>query len=77
MLLPVCYPTIRWCGGVLSLLWVCHFFVSLHGYGFLSGGKARGVKFCMRVGLLSGQVFFPLVNIGSRGVTGAAALLPG
>ena len=30
----------------------------------------------MHVGLLSGQVFSPLVKIGSRGVTGAAALLP-
>ena len=36
-----------------------HFFVCfLYGYGFLSGGKRyRGVKFCTRVGLLSGQVF--------------------
>jgi len=38
--------------------------------------KDRGVKFCMHVGQLSGQVFSPLVNFGSRGVTGAAALLP-
>jgi len=34
---------------------------------FSAAVKARAVKFCMRVGLLSGQV-----NIGSRGVTGAA-----
>jgi len=32
------------------------------------------MQFCMRVGQLSGQVFSPLVNIGLRGVTGAAAL---
>ena len=31
----------------------------------------------MHDGLLSGQVFSPLVKIGLRGVTGAAALLPG
>jgi len=43
---------------------------------FSAAKKARGVKFCMRVDLLSGQVFSPLVKIGSRGVTGAAALLP-
>jgi len=30
----------------------------LYGYGFLSGGKKdRGVKLCMLVRLLSGQVF--------------------
>ena len=30
----------------------------LYGCGFLSGGKSyRGVKFCVRVGILSGQVF--------------------
>jgi len=43
---------------------------------FSAVAKARGVKFCMRVGLLSGQVFFTLVKIGLRGVTGVAALLP-
>ena len=32
-------------------------FVCLYGYGFLSGGKDKGVKFCMRVRLLSRQVF--------------------
>ena len=42
---------------------------------FSAAEKARGVKFCMHVGLLSGQIFSPLVNIGSRGVT-EAALLP-
>ena len=44
---------------------------------FSAAEKARGVKFCMLVGLLSGHVFSPLVKIGSRGITGAAALLPG
>jgi len=36
--------------------------------------RARGVKFCVRVGLLSGHVFSPLGKFGSRGVTGAALL---
>jgi len=43
---------------------------------FSAAEKARGVKFCTCVGLLSGQVFSPLVKIGSREITGAAALLP-
>jgi len=55
-------------------LFVCRF---LCGYGFLSSEKCRGVKFCMHVGLLSGQVFSPLVNFGSQGVMAAAAILPG
>jgi len=33
---------------VFSLLCVC-LFVCLCGYGFLSGGKDRGMKFCMHV----------------------------
>ena len=45
-------------------------------YGFLGGGK-RGVKFCMRVGLLSGQVFSPFGELWLAEVTGAVALLPG
>jgi len=36
--------------------------------------KAGGMKFCMRVGLLFGQVFL-LVKIGWRGVTGAGITL--
>ena len=44
---------------------------------FSAAQKAKGVKFCICVGLLTGQVFSPLVKIGSRGVMGAAALLPG
>jgi len=41
--------------GILSLL--CVIFVCLYGYRFLRGTKSWGMKFCMRVGLLSGQVF--------------------
>ena len=37
---------------------------------FSATEKARGVKFCMRVGLLSGQVFSLSVKIGSRGSHG-------
>jgi len=39
------------------------FFVSLYGHGFLSGGKGSYMKFCMRVGLLSGQVFSPFAEL--------------
>ena len=39
-----------------------------------SAAEDRGVKFCMRVGLLSRSSPFS-VKIGSRGVTGAALLL--
>ena len=42
---------------------------------FSAAEKVRGVKLFMHVGLQSGQVFSPLVNIGSLGVTGAALLL--
>jgi len=55
-------------------VFVCLFFVCTVT-DFSAVEKARGVNFCMRVGLLSGQVSL-LVKIGSRGVTGAA-LLPG
>jgi len=41
---------------------------------FSAAEKAMGVKFRTLVGLLSRQVFSPLVKIGSRGVTGAALL---
>jgi len=34
---------------------------------FSAAEKARGVKFCMRVGLLSGQVFSPFGEIWPRG----------
>ena len=33
---------------------------------FSAAEKGRGVKFCMRVGLLSGQIFSLLVKFGSR-----------
>ena len=60
--------------GVLSLLgvihFVCLFFCTVTD--FSAAEKATGMKFCM-LDLLSGPVFSPLVNIGSRGVTGAAA----
>jgi len=36
-------------------LFVCF----LYGYAFLSDGKGRGMKFCIRVDLLSGLVFSP------------------
>jgi len=32
---------------------------------FSAAEKATGMKICMRFGLLSGQVFSPLVKIGS------------
>jgi len=51
---------------------VCHFFCMVTDFSVAE--TDRGVKVCMRVGLLSGQVFSPLVNFGSRGVTGAALL---
>ena len=57
------------------VFWFCLFLCMVTD--FLAAEKGRGVKFCMRVGLLSGQVFFPLVTFSSRGVRGAAALLPG
>jgi len=39
--------------------YLVYFVYFLYGYGFLSVEKARGVKFCMHIGLLSGQVFCP------------------
>jgi len=64
--------------GVFSLLCVCFLFVSSCTItDFSAAEQDRGVKFCMRVRLLSGLVFSPiLVNFGSRRVT-AAALLSG
>ena len=80
--LPFCYPTTRVYGGILSLLcvFVCHF-VFCHLVcrfvctvtDFSAAEKARAVKFCIHVGLLSGQVFYPFGDIGSRRVTRAAA----
>ena len=54
-----------------------HLFVFCTVMDFSAAEKGRGVKICTCVGLLSGQVFSPFVNFGSRGVTGAAALLLG
>jgi len=55
-----------------SFVFVCLFVFCffLYCYGFLSGEKARGMNFCMRVGLLSGQVFSPIGEhwlVGSHG----------
>ena len=66
------YPTIRYYGGILSLL--CVIFLYGYGYEFLSGGKRQRREILhacwptIRTGLL------PLVNFGSRGVKGAALL---
>jgi len=48
------YPTIWYCGGILSLLSVILFLFTVTD--FSAAEKCRGVKFCMRV-RLSGQVF--------------------
>ena len=59
---------------------ICYFFVCLFlctVMDFSAMEKARGVKFCMRVGLLSGQVFSPFGELGCRGVTGTVALRRG
>jgi len=47
------------CMGILGLLcfFVCLFFCMVTD--FSAAEKARGMKFCMRVALLSGQVFSP------------------
>jgi len=56
----------RYCyGSIGSIQFTVCFFVCLYGYGLLSGRKGWGVKFYMRVRLLSRQVF------------SALALLPG
>jgi len=57
--------------GILSLLCVCFFVYTVTD--FSAAEKARGVKFCLHDGLLSGQSSPFLVNFGSRGVTGTAA----
>ena len=57
--------------GILSLRSVCHSFY-LYGYGFLSG-----VKFCMRVGLLSGQVFSPFGELWLAGSHGGGGITSG
>ena len=61
---------------VILSFFVCLFFCTVTD--FSAAEKAKGVKFCKRVGLLSRQVFSPFGEVGSWGVTGAAAaLLPG
>ena len=61
-------------GSMEGYLVYCVFlFVFFTVTDFSAAEKAKGMKFCMHVGLLSGQVFSLLVNIGSRRVTGAAA----
>jgi len=44
---------------------------------FSAAEKARGVKFCMLIGLLPGQVFSPFGELWLVECHGAAALLPG
>jgi len=51
---------------LLAHLFVCLLF-EWYGYGFLSGGKARGVTYCMLVGLLSGHVFSPFGEVWLAG----------
>jgi len=48
------------------------FFILCTVTDFSAVEKARGVKFCVRVGLLSGQVFSPFGEDWLAGVTGAA-----
>ena len=57
--------------GILSLLCVCFFVCTVTDFSVAE--KARGVKFCMRVGLLSGQVISPFGEhwlMGSHGGSG-------
>ena len=56
---------------VFVILFVCHFVCMVTD--FSAAEKARGVKFCMRVGLLSGQVFSPFGEDWLAGSHGAAA----
>jgi len=46
------------------------------GNDFSAAEKCRGVKFCMRVGILSGHVFSPFGELWLARSHGAAALLP-
>ena len=67
------HHTVVWGIGLLSLLCVfCLFFLFLCTVtDFSAAKKGNGVKFCMRVGLLSGQVFSPFGELwlaGSHGV---------
>lgn len=63
---------------LMHLLFFCFFLLFFLFYfvctvmDFSAVEKARGLKFCMRVGLLSGQVFSPFGELGMHGVMGAA-----
>jgi len=62
-------------GGVLSLLYVILFVILFFCTvtDLSAAEKARGVKFCVPVGLLSGQVFSPFGEDWLAGSQGAAA----
>ena len=47
-------------GYLVYCVFVCFFLFVCTVMDFSAAEKARGVKFCMHVGLLSGQVFSPL-----------------
>jgi len=66
---------VLWGMRLASLL--THLFVFCTVTDFSAAERDRGVKFCVRVGLLSEQVFSPFGEVDLWGVTGAAALLPG
>jgi len=58
------------------VLFVCF----LYGHtvtDFSVAGKARGMKFCMRVGLLSGQVFSPFGKLLLTGSHGGCGIMSG
>jgi len=63
--------------GILSLLCVILSFFCSTVTDFSAAEKGTGVKFCTRVGLLSGQVFSPFGELCRAGSHGVAALLPG
>ena len=52
----------------------CIFVIFCTVTDFSAAEKARAVKFCTRVGLLSGQVFSPFGELWLAGSHGAAAL---
>ena len=51
------HHTVVWGILIVYCAFVCFFVCTVTD--FSAAEKARGVKFCMRVGLLSGQVFSP------------------
>jgi len=61
------HHTVVW--GILSLLCVCFFVCTVTD--FSAAEKDGGMKFCMRVGLLSGQVFSHFGGQGHQGQKGA------